>query len=125
MFKKEFFILFFMSKINGNLFGSAILLFAGLLTYDGCVRKQQPSHQSLIGHLQVGTNTLDVVKKDGLLDDDYFFLSEGKKVFDTQWDDCIYFDFGGYKIYHSKGNGPYGLVELPKAQRVELSKLEK
>ena len=76
----------------------------------------------MITELSVGTNKLEVVKKDGFIENSYMFKDGEDVIFDTQFDDCICFDFDGFRIYHSRGDGPYKIEKLPETKTI--SKLE-
>jgi hypothetical protein len=115
---------FFKSKLISSVFtGCAIGTFISLPIIDAVVKEKRSLQQ--IGTINVGTNVVDVSKEVGIWTD-YVFSHDGKKILDSgDFDSPHYFILEGYKISYDQATGPYTITELPKTQRVELSKLER
>lgn len=114
---------FFKSKlISSALTGCAIGTLISLPVIDAVVKEKRSLQQ--IGTINVGTNVVNVSKEKGIWTD-YIFSHDGKKILDSgDFDSPHYFILEGYKVSYNRATGPYTILELPKVQRVELSKLE-
>lgn len=116
--------------VNWRHLDSRIVLFIlGVPLVSGWAYNQIKKSSSSVseGSFQVGTNEVQLVRKDGFADSDYVFLKDKTNVvfYAANGRERNHFNLDGYKVSYDRVTGPYTITELPKTQRVELSKLEK